>query len=326
MRLIRHLLLTDCPRRVIERILVRIVSNVGGVAVARSLLRVMVAMAATQVLVGCAGTWDTITSRRFRKEPFHTMFKSEDPMTVMRTSPEGDQRAKAMRKLKEPALSGNAQDQEQAIELLSQAATSDPSPVVRVAAIDALGRFKDERAVPILTAAYHQSSGAAIKPKAVDPATITQVGAGGRPLGMSLDRMSLTGPTGFAPEVVSMVRSRAVEALANTGRAEAVPIMTRIAAGTDDSAADRDTRIVAVRGLTKLRVPESVAALAKVLAAEKGKDPALAGRAHESLVNLTGQSMPAEPEKWETLVRSGNVTIAPPPTGIQQVGAILSGN
>ena len=92
------------------------------------------------------------------------MFKSEDPMTVMRSSPEGDQRAKAMRKLKEPALSGNAQDQEQAIELLSQAAPSDPSPVVRVAAIDALGRFKDERAVPILTAAYHQSSGAAIKP------------------------------------------------------------------------------------------------------------------------------------------------------------------
>ena len=113
-------------------------------------------------LAGCASTVDTLTSRNFREKPYETLFKPGDPLTVMRTSQEGDERAAAMRRLKEPLHEGRPQEeQDEAVKLLTTAATSDPSPVVRVAAVDALGRFQDQRAVGILTAAYHQATGGA---------------------------------------------------------------------------------------------------------------------------------------------------------------------
>lgn len=253
-------------------------------------------------LTGCAATVDTLTSRKFREKPFETLFKPGDPLTVMRTSEEGDERAAAMRRLKEPLLNGRSQEeQDEAIRLLSEAATADPSPVVRVAAVDALGRFHDPRAVQILTAAYHQASGVS------------------EPRAKSVDRFLLSGPSGFAPEMVTVIRTRTVESLAATGRPEAVPVLTQAAAGHagDAEEADRDVRLAAVRGLAKLRVPESVVALSNVLSAEKGKDPALAGRAHEGLVRLTGQSLPADPERWQAVVQAG-VVIAPEPDPVQR--------
>jgi hypothetical protein len=259
-------------------------------------------------LAGCATTVDTLTSRKFRQKPFETLFKPGDPLTVMRTSPEGDERAAAMRRLKEPLLDGRTpEEQNEAIQLLSTAATADPSPVVRVAAVDALGRFQDERAVGILTAAYHQASG---------------VGGQGPRAVSSAERLALSGPTGFAPEMVTIIRTRTVESLAGTGRAEAVPVLTRVATGQDDEGPepDRDVRLAAVRGLAKLRVPESAVALSRVLSAEKGKDPALAGRAHEGLVSLTGQSHPADPEQWQAVVQAG-VVVVPEPDPIQKAAA-----
>jgi hypothetical protein len=260
-------------------------------------------------MTGCVSTVDTLTSRKFRQKPFDTLFNPGDPLTVMRTSQEGDERAAAMRRLQEPIWSGRPQEeQDEAVRLLTTAATSDPSPVVRVAAVDALGRFRDERAVGVLTAAYHQAGGvAAAKPQVV------QAGLEGA------DRFPLAGPTGFAPEMVTVIRTRVVESLAMTGSSEAVPVLTRVATGQgeDGPDPDRDVRLAAVRGLAKLRVPESAVALAKVLADEKGKDPALAGRAHEGLVTLTGQSHPADPEQWNAVVQAG-VTIAPEPDVIQR--------
>lgn len=55
---------------------------------------------------GCASTWESMTSRRFRDKPFETMFESEDPLTTLRESPDGETRARAMRRLKEPAANG----------------------------------------------------------------------------------------------------------------------------------------------------------------------------------------------------------------------------
>jgi HEAT repeats len=262
-------------------------------------------------LAGCVSTVDTLTSRRFREKPYDTLFKPGDPLTVMRTSQEGDELARAMRRLKEPLTDGRPQEeQDEAVKLLTTAATSDPSPVVRVAAVDALGRFQDPRAVGILTAAYHQATGGAVpKPPA---GTLT---------GLSGEKFSLAGPTGFAPEMVTVIRTRVVESLANTGRPEAVPVLTQVATAKDDEAeTDRDVKLAAVRGLARLRVPESATALAQVLTAEKGKDPALAGRAHEGLVSLTGQSYPADPKKWQAVVQAG-VTIAPEPDAIQRAAA-----
>jgi hypothetical protein len=264
-------------------------------------------------LTGCVNTWDTLTSRRFREEPYTTLFKPGDPLTVMRTSPEGDQRAAAMRRLKEPAQEGRApEEQEEAIQLLTTAATSDPSPVVRVAAIETLGRFRDERAVGVLTAAYHQATGISA-PRA-------RIGEPGGPAG---ERFALAGPTGFAPEMVTVIRTRAVEALSSTGRPEAVPLLGQVAGGKSDEnqgEPDRDVRLAACRGLCHLRVPESAVALSQVLTAEKGKDPALSGRAYEGLVNLTGLQHPADPAQWAAAIQAG-VTIAPEPNAVQRAVA-----
>lgn len=270
---------------------------------------------------GCANTWDTVTSRKFRQKPFEVMFQPGDPLTVMRTTPEGDERAKAMRRLKEPALFGRPEEQDEAVELLTKAATLDPSPVVRVAAIDTLGRFQDERAVAALTAAYHQAGGAS-KPAAPLPRGVEQ--AAGLEAAALAERFSLSGPAGFPPEVAGLIRSRAVTALAETGRPEAGQLLARVAAGGDGEESDRDTRLAALRGLTRVRTAESVTALAKVLAAEKGKDPALAGRAHDGLRDLTGMQHADDPATWAGIVQAGQFQVVPPANPVvQAVGRLI---
>jgi HEAT repeats/PBS lyase HEAT-like repeat len=276
----------------------------------------------TVISPGCAGTWDKISSRRFREKPIGTLWDNRDPLTVMRDNPEGDERAAAMRKLKEPAANGrSAQEQDEALKLLTDAALNDTSPVVRVAAIDGLGRFRDPRVVKSLTAAYYQSTGTTTPAAANSP--IQQAGA----RITAADRYSLNGPTGFAPEITSLLRSRVVESLSNTGSSEAIPMLAQIATGSDKTLeGDRDTRLAAVRGLQTMRSPESVQALSKVLTIEKTRDPAMAGRAHEGLVALTGQSLPDDPQKWDQYVRSGTAVVAPTPNIIQQVGSWVFGN
>src|SRR5436853_1666446 len=103
---------------------------------------------------------DTLTSRKFRKDPWNTtvhLIQPEDPLVVLRADPprDGDERAKAMRRLKEPIETGGTQpDQDEVVELLARTATSDPSPLLRLAAIDALSRFRDPRAAGVLMYAY----------------------------------------------------------------------------------------------------------------------------------------------------------------------------
>ncbi|CAN5249991.1 hypothetical protein BH11PLA2_BH11PLA2_37580 [soil metagenome] len=272
---------------------------------------------------GCANTWDTFTSRKFRQKPFGTMFSSEDPLTVMKSSVEGDERAYAMRKLKEPNQHGKtSEDQDEAIKLLSAAAISDPSPVVRVAAIDALGRFQDERAIAILNAAYRTADGVPSgveKPKkAKSPVNSDEPEA-------LAERYSLRGPIGFADEVTSAIRSRTIDSLANTGKATALPVLAEAAqGGSKDLPVDRDTQLTALRGLQRIRTKESAGVLMAVLKEQKGKDPAMTDRAHDGLVALTGQKMPADASVWEAAMKSGEATVKPESSGIVQVGAIFS--
>jgi len=285
-----------------------------------------IAAFAACLLTGCAGTWDTISSRDFRKDPFDTtyrMISPEDPMVVLRANPErdGDARAKAMRRLTEPLATGHGQqDQDQILDLLARTATTDSSPVLRIAAIEALGRFQDPRAPGILQIAYMKAHG---RPDGTpDPASaeggIQQIAAG------RLNRSSLvplTGPTGFSPDVVEAIRCRAVESMGRTNHAEAVPFLSAVAAGpvspnSPEGCDDREVRLAAVRGLTACRQPESIAALSRVLAAERGKDTALTGRAHDGLVSLTGKRLPADPAKWSEVVQAGAV-VAPEPSWVE---------
>jgi hypothetical protein len=267
---------------------------------------------------GCANTWDTLTSRRFRNEPFTTMGKMvspEDPMTVLRNPHrDGDEKAKAMRRLKEPLrANGTQQDQDEAIDLLGRAATADPSPVLRLAAIEALGRFDDPRAANALMFAYQNAHGRPANAPAPEP-EIQQAGAGAKRT--PTERFSLTGPTGFSPETVAVIRCRSLESLGKTNKPDAAKFLATVATEpppAQEAADEREVRLAAVRGLTKCRQPESVVALAHVLSKEVGKDTAIVGRAHDGLVNLTGKKLPPDPVQWNQVVQAG-VTIAPEPT------------
>jgi hypothetical protein len=274
---------------------------------------------------GCASTWETMTSRQFRDKPFETVFGTEDPLTVLRENPDGETRARAMRRLKEPALDGRPEaEQDEALQILSTAATSDPSPWVRMAAIDALGKFQDPRAVETLAAAYYQASG---RPESA-PQAQPVVAAGGRLPGAHADRLGLIGPQGFPSDQVANVRGRALEALARTGRPEAVEFLARVAGGQElpadeDPTANDFVRQRAVAGLGQVRSKEAVHALARVLAAEHDKDVTLTNLAHGGLVSLTGQNQPADPQAWGTVIQAG-FEIAPEQSLLQRTVGQLS--
>jgi hypothetical protein len=287
-------------------------------------------VAATLGLTGCAGFIDTVSSRKFRNDPFGTMQRAvspEDPMVVLRADPprDGDDRAKAMRRLKEPLKqSGTQQDQDEVIDILGRAATADPSPVLRLAAIDAISRFEDPRAVQILMVAYQKAEGRKDGGSSggnPTDAAIQQVAGGRTPTRSSTADRLLAPPTGFPPETVTVIRARALESLGRTSTPDAAKFLTTVAVGPSggaviDGADDRDVRLAAVRGLGKCRQPEAVVALTQVLGKENGQDTALTGRAHDGLVRLTGKQLPPDPKQWNEVVQAG-VTIAPEPNWVQ---------
>jgi hypothetical protein len=289
--------------------------------------RLIAVVALIAAASGCASTWETMTSRRFREKPFETTFGTEDPLQVLRENPDGEAKARAMRKLKEPAANGRPQaEQDEVMQVLTEAATSDPSPWVRVAAIDTLGKFRDPRAVEVLATAYYQAAGRQEPPPA--PVTPPVVTAGGREPGILADRLGLHGPQGFAPDQAANIRGRALEALARTGRPEAVEFLARIAAGqeipADEDPAVRDfVRQRAVAGLGQVRSKEAVVALAGVLAAEHDKDITLTNLAHSGLVSLTGKNEPADPKAWDAVIRAG-FEIAPEPNLLQRTVGLFS--
>ena len=277
----------------------------------------MLAAVAVIAQVGCAGTWDAVSSRKFREAPFKSTFTSEDPITVLRNKVEGDERAKAMRRLQEPAKAGKSQaEQDEALQILWTAATTDPSPVVRVAAIDALGRFDDPRAVGLLKDAYQKADGVPSDPARFANAADLQQAA-------ALDPIAMLAPSGFEPSFVATLRSRTITALSGKRSPEAVAFLAQVAVTApdgEDQQLDRDVRSAAVRGLGQMRSRESVAALAAVLKQEAGRDVVLAQNAHEGLKELTGKNLPADPEKWSQVVQAG-VSVDPKPAGlIEQMG------
>lgn len=294
-----------------------------------------IAFAAAALLpTGCLSMWDAVTSRSFREAPYKTVrnvIVPEDPMMVLRAGPDrtGDERAKAMHRLKEPARNGGTQeDQEQMVEILTRAATGDPSPVLRFAAIEALGRFEDERAAGVLITAYQTSDGltdaerAAPKPadrSAVVPAGATTGASAGRlPTRTGLETGSLKGPAGYAPETVAALRCRCLESLGRTHKPEAARFLSIVAgAGGSDTAApgndDPEVRQAAVRGLSDCRQPDAVVALAEVLKQQSGKDVILARQSHAGLVKLTGKRLPPDPQQWNEVVQAG-VVIVPEPS------------
>jgi len=281
------------------------------------MVRRLLAFLPIGLALGCANTWDAMSSKKWRDSPFKQTFSNDDPMYVLRNKVEGDERAKAMRRLKEPAQNGGSPtEQDEALQILGDAATKEPSPVLRTAAINALGKFKDPRCVRLIVAAYYQADGQLNK--AVNAPTEVQQSGLSRE---SIDFVGMNTPTGFPPAFVSTIRMKAVLALAETKQPEAVSFLAEVAtrkAETPLEDPNRDIRIAAVRGLTSMRQKGCVEALSQVLTAEKGKDVAVVGRTHQGLVELTGKELPPDPEQWSKVVQAG-VQIAPEPNVLEKV-------
>src|SRR5262245_32324752 len=224
---------------------------------------VMLAPAVLAVhLCGCASFWDDVTARTFK---FQDLYTRKDPVTVLNTSDDGDERAKALRKLTEPKARGGSEvEQERTIEVLSRAAISEPQPCVRIAAIETLGKFQDPRAITALTVAYEAAN-------------------------------QLTG------DAAANVRCLTLTSLGKTRRPEAVTFLVRVAqtpTPTDLSDRERqqsrDCRLAAVRALGNFEQSREVGeAMTRLLQTEK--DVAMRDRAKGTYGPATGARAPAEP-------------------------------
>jgi hypothetical protein len=242
------------------------------VAVCLRLLLVPLAAACTG-LSGCAGFWDEVTSRDFH---FKEMFqRPPDPLTVVRTSTDGDKKSKALRALREPLQNGGTpQQQEEVVHALVWSATSDPQALCRLAAINVLQDFTDPRAADALKEAYYRASS-------------------------------------FDPGTATTIKCLALAALGENGNPAAVELLVRVLQEPTLEGADvekqqkLDERIAAARALSHFPQYQAAEALVGVLRTEQ--DAALRDRAQESLVQLTGEDLPPDAQAWtDFLHQPGN--------------------
>jgi HEAT repeat protein len=236
----------------------------------RRLGQVLVPAVASLPLCGCAGFWDEVTSQNFNVKHF---FNKPSPFVVLKESTDGDERAKALHALNEPMQnSGSQQDQDAVVKILVTAASTEKQALCRLAAIDALGSFKDPRAVAGLTDAFYNS-------------------------------------TTFGPELATRIQCQAVQALGQTGNPQAVKFLVNVVKGPPGEGSEQekqqvmDVRVAAARALGAFKDPQSLDALLAVL--EKDKDVALRDCATASLRNATGKDLPPDAKTWQVAIHGG---------------------
>jgi hypothetical protein len=227
---------------------------------------------------GCAGFWDDVTSRDFKVK---SLFVKPSPFIVLHESNDGDQRAKALRALREPKQHGGSdQDQDAVVKILVTAATTEKRFLCRVAAIDALGGFKDPRAVAGLTDAFYNSGT-------------------------------------FMPELANRLQCQALAALGATHNVAAVPFLVKVVKGAPATGTDQekqqvmDVRIAAARALGGFEDYEAVEALVHIL--QNDKDVALCDCAFESLQHSTKQKLPPDYHDWDALLAKARQSPPGPP-------------
>jgi HEAT repeat protein len=220
---------------------------------------------------GCASFWDDVTSRKFE---FKNLYTKPDPFLVLKNSTDGDERAKALRALREPKANGGSdQDQEAVLKILATAATSDKQFLCRLAAIESLGRFRDPRAAEHLTNAFYNSGS-------------------------------------FPAEMATRIQCQAVAALGETGNPAAIPLLTKVANGASGEGSElekqqvMDVRIAAASALARFHDPRATESLIRIL--EKDKDVALCDCAFESLQKSIGRQLPPNFHDWDGLRRNPN--------------------
>jgi hypothetical protein len=229
---------------------------------------------------GCADFWDEVTDRNFE---FKSLYTKPNPFVVLNESQDGTKRAQALRALHEPSRNGGSlADQEMVVKILTVAAVSEHTAVARMAAIEALGKFRDPRAADALIASYY----AADKYRTASGDDIK-----------------------YPPDMAGILRCQSLNALGRQGDPKAVEHLVTVlkqppARGAEtDKQMVMDERIAAARALAKFHDPRAEEALLNVMKSEK--DIALKDCAHESLQAATGKKLPADPDAWDNALNPG---------------------
>jgi hypothetical protein len=236
-------------------------------------------------LCGCGGNaWDQLSRHDLPfNERVHGLFVKPDPLAVLRDGKDGDDRARALRELHEPKQHGGSdKDQEFVVNVLVLSAKTDPQPLCRLSAIQALAEFKDPRAVQGLIDAYYAA-------------------------------------TTFPADTATMVQCRALASLGATKNPAAVDLLVRVARAPEpaldvpeqEKQQERDRRIAAARALGNFSHYQAAEALVYIL--KTNKDVALRDRAHESLVKATGKDLPPDPKAWDNVLQQVADGKTPPP-------------
>lgn len=239
----------------------------GARVVARLLSGLLVS--GTLTLAGC-GFWDEFRSRDYSVKAF---FVKENPLIVLRDSTDGTKRARAYAELREPKLNGGTQeDQDTVVRILVAAVSTEPQAWCRLKAIEALGTFKDPRAVQGLKEAYYKAET-------------------------------------FIPETRTVIRRQALVALGRIGNPEAVDLLVSVvqapppepsANSEQDKLYYLDERLAAAEALANFKQFQGTEALLAILKTEK--DPALRNQAHFSLEVATGKKLPPDAKAWDDLL------------------------
>jgi hypothetical protein len=239
---------------------------------------------AAWTLSGCTYFWDDITNRNFSLSDF---MGRTNPYLVLRDSDDGNRRARALRTLEEPKQHGGSdRDQDAVVNILTAAATTEHQPLCRLAAIEALGRFQDPRAVHALQEAYF-NAGNFPKDKSASGAT-----------------EGLFGGSAVSSPLVLQIKCQALGSLGETHNPEAIGFLVNVLnnpPASKESAESQkqqsmDERIAAARALGNFKDYKAIEALVHVLKTEK--DVALVDRAHDSLEACSGQKLPPDMKDW----------------------------
>jgi hypothetical protein len=251
---------------------------------------------------GCAHFIDEVTSHDFR---VRNLVHRDDPMTVLRTSTDGDARATAMHRLKEPLkYKGSQAVQDEAVQILTETAANDPRPVCRLAAIEALGRFDDPRCAAALMQAY-QNAGAFTTDTAnpIRCQAMAALGPKNAPEGLAL--LGQVAKTAKAPSSKPQVKLASFE-----GEDELNNLLGQF---DPDSQAARDGRLAAIRALGLSKNRQAIDVLLPLMSEP---DVAIRDRAHEALQAITGRKEVARnAEAWRAAL--GAVPSQNPPAGNQ---------
>ncbi len=229
---------------------------------------------AVACLSGCAGLWDEVTSKNFTVK---SIFVKPDPIVVLKESTDGDDRAKAIRRVKEPKVHGGTEEQQKLVmDLLIQTATSDRQPLCRLAAVERLGHFKDPRVLEGLENAFIAAQN-------------------------------------LPPDLMLRVQCQAITSIGETGNPAAVKFLIEKlkeppAERTDFAQQRSDRCIAAARALAKFNDPQATAALAQTLQKEK-RDVALRDCVHDTLVKQTGKDLPPDAVAWNQFVNPGEAVV-----------------